>query len=98
MQYFPMDYIVVGLVVMYIFFTTLSGVTSIGIRALWILLYRIKARATRPQVINSSSSSSRGFATCVNWILTNSYMCLSFSFFFFCVCSVFRVCCWPRSS
>jgi LMBR1 domain-containing protein 1 len=50
MQYFPMDYIVVGLVVMYIFFTTLSGVTSIGIRALWILLYRIKARATRPRV------------------------------------------------
>jgi LMBR1 domain-containing protein 1 len=48
-KYFPMDYVVVGLVVMYIFFTTLSGVTSIGIRALWILLYRIKARATRPQ-------------------------------------------------
>lgn len=46
-----MDYVVVGLVVLYIFFTTLSGITSIGIRALWILLYRIKARATRPQVL-----------------------------------------------
>jgi hypothetical protein len=51
-----MDYVVVGLVVMYIFFTTLSGVTSIGIRALWILLYRIKARATRPQVRLAPSS------------------------------------------
>jgi len=48
-KYFPMDYVAAGLVVLYIFFATLSGLTSIGIRALWILLYRIKARATRPQ-------------------------------------------------
>jgi LMBR1 domain-containing protein 1 len=48
-KYFPLDYVVVAVVVVYIYFATLSGISNIGIRFLWILLYRVKARATKPQ-------------------------------------------------
>jgi len=48
-KYFPIDYIVFGALVMYIFFASLSGVVQIGIRFLWINLYKIHKGASPPQ-------------------------------------------------
>lgn len=48
-KYFPLDYVVMVIVIVYIYFATLSGISSIGIRFLWILLYKVRAGATRPQ-------------------------------------------------
>jgi len=35
-QYFPLDYIILVLVIAYFFFTTLAGMIKIGIRFIWI--------------------------------------------------------------
>jgi len=48
-KYFPLDYIALGLIIFYIFFTTLSGIIRIGVRFLWISLYKIRRRSTPPQ-------------------------------------------------
>jgi len=47
--YFPMDYVVLGSLIAYIFFCTLSGIVKIGVRFLWVHLYSIKPRQTAPQ-------------------------------------------------
>jgi len=48
-QWFPLDYILLGLIVTYFYFATLDGIIHIGIRFLWILLYKIRAGASKPQ-------------------------------------------------
>jgi len=48
-KYFPLDYIVLGLIIFYIFFTTLSGIIQIGVRFLWVNLYKIRRGSTPPQ-------------------------------------------------
>jgi len=48
-KYFPLDYIILSLIIFYIFFTTLSGIVRIGVRFLWVNLYKIRPRATPPQ-------------------------------------------------
>lgn len=47
--YFPLDFIVFGSLITYIFFCTLNGVVRIGVRFLWVHLYKIRARQTPPQ-------------------------------------------------
>jgi len=48
-MYFPMDYFVLGGIILYIFFSTLSGIIRINIRFLWVNLFKIRKRATPPQ-------------------------------------------------
>jgi len=48
---FPIDLIVLGGLILYIFLTSLSGIVTIGIRFFWVHLYKIRARATMPQGI-----------------------------------------------
>lgn len=48
-QYFPLDSVVLASVVTYIFFSTLSGIRGIGIRFLWIELFRVRPHGTPPQ-------------------------------------------------
>jgi len=47
--YFPLDYIALGSLILYIFFCTLSGIIRIGVRFLWVHLYNIRKRQTPPQ-------------------------------------------------
>ncbi|KAF7728493.1 hypothetical protein EC973_006046 [Apophysomyces ossiformis] len=46
---FPLDYIFMVILIIYFFLATMSGVISIGVRFLWITLYRIRKGATAPQ-------------------------------------------------
>ncbi|KAG0167916.1 hypothetical protein DFQ30_005504 [Apophysomyces sp. BC1015] len=46
---FPLDYIFMVAIIIYFFLATMSGVISIGVRFLWITLYRIRKGATAPQ-------------------------------------------------
>jgi len=48
-KYFPLDYILLALIIFYIFFTTMSGIIRIGVRFLWVNLYKIRRGATPPQ-------------------------------------------------
>jgi len=48
-QVFPLDYVVFGSLIAYIFFCTLNGIVRIGVRFLWVHLYNIKPRQTPPQ-------------------------------------------------
>jgi len=48
-KYFPLDYVIVALIVLYVFFTTLSGVSRIGIRFLWVHMFKVRPRSTPPQ-------------------------------------------------
>ncbi|KYQ89234.1 LMBR1-like conserved region-containing protein [Tieghemostelium lacteum] len=47
--YFPLDYFILGALIFYIFFVTLSGIVKIGIRFLWVHMYDFKYRKTMPQ-------------------------------------------------
>jgi len=47
--FFPLDFVVLGLIIVYIFFCTLAGIVKIGIRFLWIHMFAIKSRSTQPQ-------------------------------------------------
>jgi LMBR1 domain-containing protein 1 len=47
--YFPLDYVLLALIIFYIFFTTLSGVIRIGVRFLWVHMYKIRSKSTPPQ-------------------------------------------------
>eukprot|EP01116_Phalansterium_solitarium_P001295 TRINITY_DN11090_c0_g1_i2.p1 TRINITY_DN11090_c0_g1~~TRINITY_DN11090_c0_g1_i2.p1 ORF type:complete len:534 (-),score=117.95 TRINITY_DN11090_c0_g1_i2:208-1767(-) len=47
--YFPTDYVLLALIVIYVFFATLSGVTNIGVRFLWILMYKVRSGRTPAQ-------------------------------------------------
>jgi len=47
--YFPLDYIILGSIILFIFFCTLGGIIRIGIRFLWVHLFTIRARRSPPQ-------------------------------------------------
>ena len=46
---FPLDYIIYTGIILFFVFCSMSGVRHIGIRFLWIPLYKIRANKTRPQ-------------------------------------------------
>ncbi|PRP79481.1 LMBR1-like region-containing protein, partial [Planoprotostelium fungivorum] len=48
-KFFPLDYVIVALIVIYVFLCTLSGIVKIGIRFLWIKLYELRRGASPPQ-------------------------------------------------
>ncbi|KAG0365795.1 hypothetical protein BC939DRAFT_165281 [Gamsiella multidivaricata] len=47
--YFPIDYVLMVMVILYMFWATTKGIISIGIRVLWVNLYEFKRAATQPQ-------------------------------------------------
>ncbi|KAF9111293.1 hypothetical protein BGX27_005132 [Mortierella sp. AM989] len=47
--YFPVDYILMVMIILYLFWATTKGIISIGIRILWITLFKIRRAATPPQ-------------------------------------------------
>ncbi|CAO3573022.1 unnamed protein product [Mortierella alpina] len=47
--YFPIDYILIVMIILYMFWATTKGIISIGIRILWINLYSFRRAATQPQ-------------------------------------------------
>ncbi|CAG8625038.1 25792_t:CDS:2, partial [Dentiscutata erythropus] len=47
--YFPIDYLFMVLLILYFFLGSVAGVVFIGVRFLWITLYKIRKNATPPQ-------------------------------------------------
>ncbi|KAI1316602.1 hypothetical protein EDD11_009727 [Mortierella claussenii] len=47
--FFPVDYILMVMIILYMFWATTKGIISIGIRFLWVHLYKIRRAATPPQ-------------------------------------------------
>ncbi|CAG8689154.1 9782_t:CDS:10 [Funneliformis caledonium] len=48
-NYFPIDYFFMVLLILYFFSSTVYGVISIGIRFLWVHLYKFRKNSTPPQ-------------------------------------------------
>ncbi|ORZ09214.1 hypothetical protein BCR42DRAFT_423975 [Absidia repens] len=48
-KWFPLDYIFMVVLILYYFMATLSGLVTMGIRFLWMNLYRIRRNGTAPQ-------------------------------------------------
>jgi LMBR1 domain-containing protein 1 len=46
---FPLDYIFMVAIIIYFFLATMTGIIQIGVRFLWVTLYRIKRGSTAPQ-------------------------------------------------
>ncbi|KAJ4457938.1 putative serine/threonine protein kinase [Paratrimastix pyriformis] len=46
---FPLDYVFLGILILYVFLASLVGFTHIGIRFLWIKLFSIKKHKSQPQ-------------------------------------------------
>ncbi|KAF9577669.1 hypothetical protein BGW38_006981, partial [Lunasporangiospora selenospora] len=49
LQYFPVDYLLMVMIILYLFWATTKGIISIGIRFLWVHLYQFRKAATPPQ-------------------------------------------------
>ncbi|KAG0282364.1 hypothetical protein BGZ96_000554 [Linnemannia gamsii] len=47
--YFPADYAVIVMIILYMFWATTKGIISLGIRFLWVHLYKFRRGATQPQ-------------------------------------------------
>ncbi|KAF9958570.1 hypothetical protein BGZ70_009141 [Mortierella alpina] len=47
--FFPVDYILMVMIILYMFWATTKGIISIGIRFLWVNLYKFRRAATPPQ-------------------------------------------------
>ena len=50
-HYFPADYLAMVTITLYLFTVTVSGVSQLGVRFLWIHLYRLKNHASAPQAL-----------------------------------------------
>jgi len=48
-KYFPLDYIALASIIFYVFFATMSGIVNIGVRFLWVNMYKIRPHSTPPQ-------------------------------------------------
>lgn len=48
---FPLDYILLSVVIFYLFAATIRGILRVGIRLLWIKLYDINPHSTMPQAL-----------------------------------------------
>jgi len=52
---FPVDYVLLSVIVLYIYFATLSAVTDIGIRCFCLNMFRFRKGRTEPQGLMTSS-------------------------------------------
>ncbi|XP_048863481.1 lysosomal cobalamin transport escort protein LMBD1 [Brienomyrus brachyistius] len=48
---FPLDYVLITVITMYFVFTSMAGIRNMGIWFVWIRLYKIRPRRTRPQAL-----------------------------------------------
>ncbi|XP_069742242.1 lysosomal cobalamin transport escort protein LMBD1 isoform X2 [Narcine bancroftii] len=48
---FPLDFILIAIITMYIIFTSMAGIRNMGIWFFWIRLYKIRPGRTRPQAL-----------------------------------------------
>ncbi|KAG6021323.1 hypothetical protein E4U41_002525 [Claviceps citrina] len=48
---FPIDYIIMALLVLFLFSSTISGIATVGIRFLWIRIFQIRRGRTAPQAL-----------------------------------------------
>lgn len=51
-EVFPLDYLLYVGMVLFFVFSSMAGVKAVGIRFLWLPIYRIRAYATRPQALS----------------------------------------------
>eukprot|EP00929_Paragymnodinium_shiwhaense_P057259 TRINITY_DN28655_c1_g3_i1.p1 TRINITY_DN28655_c1_g3~~TRINITY_DN28655_c1_g3_i1.p1 ORF type:complete len:572 (-),score=99.97 TRINITY_DN28655_c1_g3_i1:84-1697(-) len=50
-RFFPVDFVVLGVFVLYIFLASLFGIVGLGIRVLCLTMYAIRARKSMPQAL-----------------------------------------------
>ena len=48
---FPIDYVIMALLVIFLFTVSVSGIASVGIRFLWVRIFQIKRGRTAPQAL-----------------------------------------------
>ncbi|XP_078069426.1 lysosomal cobalamin transport escort protein LMBD1 isoform X2 [Mustelus asterias] len=48
---FPLDYILIAIITVYLVFTSMAGIRNMGIWFFWIRLYKIRPGRTRPQAL-----------------------------------------------
>ncbi|KAK5578392.1 hypothetical protein RB653_008062 [Dictyostelium firmibasis] len=69
--YFPLDYIIIGGLIFFIYSCTLSGITRIGIRFLWIKMFEFGYRKTYPQGLLLASIVLMLSNLCLNMQIVN---------------------------
>lgn len=68
---FPLDYIFMLGIIIYFFLATMTGIIQIGVRFLWVTLYRIKRNSTAPQGLLFSSMLLIFGLLAVNYTITS---------------------------
>ncbi|RHZ75069.1 hypothetical protein Glove_217g23 [Diversispora epigaea] len=69
-KFFPVDYFFAVLLILYFFSSTIIGVIAIGIRFLWITLFKIRRQATPPQGLLFAASLLMLSLLALNYTLT----------------------------
>ena len=50
-RYFPLDYLGLGILVLFLFYATLKGIMALGVRCLCFRIYTLRRRRTSPQTL-----------------------------------------------
>merc|ERR1712048_700502 len=50
-RYFPLDFVLLGVIVLYIFAASVFGIISLGIRVVCFSLYQLRGRKSLPQAL-----------------------------------------------
>ncbi|EPS40954.1 hypothetical protein H072_5134 [Dactylellina haptotyla CBS 200.50] len=67
---FPIDYIIIILLVLFFFVSTVIGLAFIGIRFLWIVIFKIRAGHTKPQALLMGTTLLTLSVLAINYGLT----------------------------
>lgn len=67
---FPIDYILMALLVLFLFSSTISGIATVGIRFLWIRIFQIRRGRTAPQALLIATVMLTLAILAINYALT----------------------------
>ncbi|KAF3929816.1 hypothetical protein AA313_de0204107 [Arthrobotrys entomopaga] len=67
---FPIDYIIILLLVLFLFVSTVVGLAFIGIRFLWIVIFKIRSGHTKPQALLMGTTLLTLSVLAINYGLT----------------------------
>jgi LMBR1 domain-containing protein 1 len=68
---FPVDYILMALLVLYLFSASITGIATIGIRFLWVRVFQIKRGRTPPQALLIATVMLALIILAINYAVAN---------------------------
>lgn len=68
---FPVDYILMAFLILFLFSSSITGIASVGIRFLWVRLFQIKKGRTAPQALLIATVMQALIILAINYAVVN---------------------------